>query len=120
MPTPHNPKVVDSNLILLLNDVAAEKRRVFTYQPITRVYNDDLVISNGYTVLSYTDLKGQITTFHTRFSVTWAKVGGRCRSSITHLAPTAGPIGTQGTSLRGRLTPEAGPDRLTPAGQPDR
>jgi len=86
VPPPHNPKVVDSNLILLLNDVAAEKRRVFTYQPITRVYNDDLVISNGYTVLSYTDLKGQITTFHTRFSVTWAKVGGRWQVVDHHIS----------------------------------
>ena len=49
---------------------AYPERRVFTHQPMTRVYNNDLVISNGYNVLSYTDLKGQITTFHVRYSVT--------------------------------------------------
>lgn len=65
---------------------AYPERRVFTYQPITRVYNDNLVISNGYNVLSYTDLKGQITTFHVRFSVTWAKVGGRWEVVDHHIS----------------------------------
>jgi uncharacterized protein (TIGR02246 family) len=65
---------------------AYPERRAFTHQLMTRVYNDDLVISNGYTVLSYTDLKGQITTFHTRFSVTWAKVGGRWQVVDHHIS----------------------------------
>ena len=52
-------------------------RRVFVRQPTTRVYNDDLVVSNNYSVLYLTDQKGQVSTLALRTSVTWAKVGGR-------------------------------------------
>jgi len=53
------------------------KRRVLLRQPSMRVYNDDLVISNTYSVLYLTDQKGQVITVPGRSSVTWAKVGGR-------------------------------------------
>ena len=53
------------------------KRRVLPRQPIVRAYNDDLVVQNGYSVLYLTDQKGQTTTYATRSSVTWAKIGGR-------------------------------------------
>src|SRR4249920_3106067 len=53
------------------------KRRVFPRQPAMRAYNDDLVVSNGYAVLEFTDQKGQILTYYTRSSVAWAKIGGR-------------------------------------------
>jgi len=52
-------------------------RRIFSRQPTARAYNDDLVVQNGYAVLYLTDQKGQVATYHTRSSVTWAKVGGR-------------------------------------------
>ena len=52
-------------------------RRVFSRQPVIRAYNDDLVVQNGYAVLYLTDAKGQLLTYHTRSSVTWAKIGGR-------------------------------------------
>jgi uncharacterized protein (TIGR02246 family) len=52
-------------------------RRILPRQPAMRAYNDDLVVQNGYAVLYLTDPKGQVTTVHTRSSVTWAKVGGR-------------------------------------------
>jgi uncharacterized protein (TIGR02246 family) len=52
-------------------------RRVFIRQPLTRVYNDDLVIQNNYLVLYVTDQKGQVTALPLRSSVTWAKLGGR-------------------------------------------
>lgn len=53
------------------------KRRVFPRQPAMRAYNDDLVVSNGYAVLEFTDQKGQVLTYYTRSSVTWAKMEGR-------------------------------------------
>jgi uncharacterized protein (TIGR02246 family) len=53
------------------------KRRVLQGQPIARAYNDDLVIRNAYSVLYLTDQKGQVTTYATRSSVTWTKIGGR-------------------------------------------
>jgi len=53
------------------------KRRVLQGQPIARAYNDDLVIRNAYSVLYLTDQKGQVMTYATRSSVTWAKLGGR-------------------------------------------
>jgi uncharacterized protein (TIGR02246 family) len=53
------------------------KRRVFPRQPSMRAYNDDLVVSNGYAVLQFTDQKGQVMTYYTRSSVAWAKLGGR-------------------------------------------
>ena len=52
------------------------KRRVLPRQPIVRAYNDDLVVQNAYSVLFLTDQKGQVTTYATRSSVTWAKIGG--------------------------------------------
>ena len=52
-------------------------RHVFQRQPAIRAYNDDLVVQNGYAVLYLTDQKGQLATYHTRGSVTWAKIGGR-------------------------------------------
>ncbi len=61
-------------------------RSTFNYQPITRVYNDDLVIQNGYTALYYVDQKGQPTTFHVRYGVTWAKVGGRWQVVDHHIS----------------------------------
>jgi len=53
------------------------KRRIMPRQPAMRAYNDDLVVQNGYGVLYLTDPKGQVATFFTRSSVTWAKIGGR-------------------------------------------
>ena len=53
------------------------KRRVLPRQPVIRAYNDDMVIQNGYAVLYLTDPNGQVSTYHTRSSVTWAKTGGR-------------------------------------------
>jgi uncharacterized protein (TIGR02246 family) len=52
-------------------------RRVLPRQPAARAYNDDLVVQNGYAVLYLIDQKGQLSTVHTRSSVTWAKLGGR-------------------------------------------
>ena len=53
------------------------KRRVLPRQPTVRAYNDDVVIQNGYSVLYLTNQNGQVSTYHTRSSVTWVKTGGR-------------------------------------------
>jgi uncharacterized protein (TIGR02246 family) len=53
------------------------ERRILTRQPAIRAYNDDLVVQNGYAILYLTDGNGHIATYHTRSSVTWAKLGGR-------------------------------------------
>ena len=53
------------------------KRRVLPRQSITRVYNDDLVITNSYSVLYLTNQQGQVMTYPLRGSVVWAKIGGR-------------------------------------------
>ena len=59
-------------------------RRVLLRQPVTRAYNDDLVIQNNYAVLYATDQKGQVTALALRSSVTWAKLGGRWQIVDTH------------------------------------
>lgn len=59
-------------------------RRVFVRQPVTRAYNDDLVIQNNYVVLYATDQKGQVAALSLRSSVTWAKIGGRWQIVDTH------------------------------------
>jgi uncharacterized protein (TIGR02246 family) len=53
------------------------KRRVLPRQSTTRVYNDDLVITNSYSVLYLTNQQGQVVTYPLRSSVVWAKIGGR-------------------------------------------
>ncbi len=53
------------------------KRRVLPRQSTTRVYNDDLVITNSYSVLYVTNQQGVVMTYPLRSSVVWAKIGGR-------------------------------------------
>jgi uncharacterized protein (TIGR02246 family) len=53
------------------------KRETFIRHPMTRVYNDNLVISDSYAVLNWTEEEGDIETYNTRVSVVWCKVGGR-------------------------------------------
>jgi hypothetical protein len=53
------------------------KRRVLPRQTTTRVYNDDLVVTNSYSILYLTDQQGHMATYPLRGSVVWAKLGGR-------------------------------------------
>jgi uncharacterized protein (TIGR02246 family) len=53
------------------------KRLVLPRQSVSRAYNDDLVISNSYSILYLTDQQGHVTIHPTRNSVVWARVGGR-------------------------------------------
>ena len=59
-------------------------RRVLLRQPVTRAYNDDMVIQNNYIVFYATDQKGQVAALSLRSSVTWAKIGGRWQIVDTH------------------------------------
>ena len=62
------------------------KRRDFVRQPVTRVYNDDLVIQDSYLVLYWTDQKGQVAAFAIRNSMAWAKTGGRWQIVDQHVS----------------------------------
>ena len=61
-------------------------RRLFVRQPVTRAYDDNLVIQNSYNVLYLTDQKGQITQLSLRGSVVWAKIGGRWQIVDQHVS----------------------------------
>jgi uncharacterized protein (TIGR02246 family) len=61
-------------------------RRLFTRQPSTRVYNDDLLIQNVYNALYLTDQKGQVTQLTLRATLVWAKVGGHWQIVEQHVS----------------------------------
>lgn len=62
------------------------KRRVFTRQPMIRVYNDDLVVQNAYFALDATNQKGDVALLTLRSSTTWAKLGGRWQIVDQHVS----------------------------------
>jgi uncharacterized protein (TIGR02246 family) len=62
------------------------RRRGFVRQPVIRVYNDDLVIQNAYSVAAFTDQRGQTTVSPIRYSVVWAKTGGRWQIVDLHVS----------------------------------
>jgi uncharacterized protein (TIGR02246 family) len=62
------------------------RRRGFVRQPAVRVYNDDLVVQNAYSVASFTDQRGQTTLSPIRYSVVWAKTGGRWQIVDLHVS----------------------------------
>ena len=53
------------------------RRRVLPRQSTARVYNDDLVITNSYSVLHLTNQQGEVMSYPVRSSLVWAKIGGR-------------------------------------------
>ena len=53
------------------------RRRVLPRQSTIRVYNDDLVVANSYSVLYLTNQQGEVVSYPVRNSVVWAKIGGR-------------------------------------------
>ncbi len=67
------------------------RRHLFIRQPTMRVYNDDLVIQNGYAALGMVNERGDPKTFDIRFSLTWSKVGGKWQIVDQHVSrlPTA-------------------------------
>lgn len=67
------------------------RRHLFIRQPAMRVYNDDLVIQNGYAVLNVLNERGEPKTLDTRYSLVWSKVGGKWQIVDQHVSrlPTA-------------------------------
>jgi uncharacterized protein (TIGR02246 family) len=61
-------------------------RRLFARQPVTRAYDDSVVIQNSYNVLYLTDQKGQVTQLTLRASVVWTKIGGRWQIVDQHVS----------------------------------
>jgi uncharacterized protein (TIGR02246 family) len=66
-------------------------RRSLVRQPITRVYNDDLVAQASYLVVYFTDQKGQTTASAIRTSTIWAKLGGRWQIVDSHVSRFPSP-----------------------------
>jgi len=62
------------------------KRRVFIRHPTMRVYNDDLVIQDGYAVLNWSNEKGEAKNYDTRYNSIWARVGGRWQIVDQHFS----------------------------------
>jgi len=53
----------------------------------TRVYaNDTVVVSDGYTVINYTDKKGNQSAIFTRSSFTWVKMGNEWKIVDQHIS----------------------------------
>lgn len=66
-------------------------RRSFIRQPITRVYNNDLVVQDSYFVVYFTDKNGQTTASPIRSSMTWAKLDGRWQIVDSHVSRMPSP-----------------------------
>ena len=62
------------------------RRHLFIRQPTIRAYNDDLVVQDGYAVLNLLNERGEPKTFDTRYSLTWAKIGGRWQIVDQHVS----------------------------------
>lgn len=66
------------------------RRRVTIRQPSARVFGDDLVIQNGYSVLQLTAANGETHTYNTRSSVVWRKTEGRWQIVDQHISRLPG------------------------------
>ena len=62
------------------------KRHVSIRQPITRNYNDDLVIQDSYATLNWSNEEGKTETYDTRGSTVWVKTGGRWQIVDQHIS----------------------------------
>jgi uncharacterized protein (TIGR02246 family) len=63
------------------------RRLVQQRQSTTRVYNDDLVITNSYSIVYLTDRQGKASAHPIRSSVVWARLDGRWQIVDQHSAP---------------------------------
>jgi ketosteroid isomerase-like protein len=62
------------------------KRHVFIRQPISRAYNEDLVVQENYAVLNWYNEEGKVETYDTRGSTAWAKIGGKWQIVDQHIS----------------------------------
>lgn len=62
------------------------RRHLFVRLPSTRVYNEDLVAQDGYALLSFQNEKGDARMIDTRYSIIWARIGGRWQIVDQHVS----------------------------------
>ena len=62
------------------------QRHLFIRQPITRAYNDDLVIQDSYATLNWSNEEGKTETYDTRGSTVWVKTGERWQIVDQHVS----------------------------------
>lgn len=55
-------------------------------QPLTRVYGDNVVVTNGYTHVKWVERNGQVSDLYIRVSVTWVKIAGQWRIVDQHVS----------------------------------
>jgi uncharacterized protein (TIGR02246 family) len=62
-------------------------RHITPRQGSTRVYaNDTVVVTDGYTVINYTDKNGNPSAIFTRNSTTWVKMGNEWKIVDQHIS----------------------------------
>jgi ketosteroid isomerase-like protein len=62
-------------------------RHITPRQGSTRVYaNDTVVVTDGYTVINYTDKNGNPSAILTRISTTWVKMGSERKIVDQHIS----------------------------------
>jgi len=62
------------------------RRNVLLRQPVTHVYNDNLVIQNSYATLNWVNTRGEYEVYDTRGSTVWAKMEGKWRIVDQHIS----------------------------------
>lgn len=62
------------------------KRGFVVRQPVARVYGDNLVIQNGYSVINVTNEKGEPKTYDARYTTVWNKIDGRWQIVDSHVS----------------------------------
>ena len=62
------------------------KRSYLVRQPVTRIYGDDLVVQNAYTVINVTNENGEPRTYDTRSNTIWRKIDGRWQIIDQHIS----------------------------------
>lgn len=63
------------------------KRKVLVRQPVVRVYGDDLVIQNAYSVLYLTETTGKLRVVPSRSTTVWTKASGSWQIVEQHVSP---------------------------------
>lgn len=59
-------------------------------QPLTRVYGDNVVVTNGYVHVKWVERNGQVTDLYSRVSQTWVKIAGQWRIVDQHISRPPG------------------------------
>jgi len=62
------------------------RRNVQIRQPVSRVYNDNVVIQTSYATLNWVNAKGEYEIYDTRGSTVWTKVDGQWKIVDQHLS----------------------------------